>query len=186
MLIGITGTDGAGKGAVVKYLVDKKGFVHYSSRALITEKILEQNIPVTRENMRLRANELRKEFGNDVIVQLSLKKAQAENASSVIIESIRASAEVAALKAAGGILLAVDANQNVRFRRITGRKSASDNVTFEEFIAHEKLEMNDPDPNGMQKARVIQLADYTIMNDDSLTDLGLAIEQFLAANTTRT
>ena len=178
MLIGITGTDGAGKGAVVKYLVEKKGFTHYSSRALITEKIIKRRKPVNRESMRLVANELRKEHGNDVIVQLSLQKARAENTPNFIIESIRAFAEVQALHQAGGMLLAVDANQNARFRRITGRKSESDNVTFAEFIAHEKLEMNDPDPNGMQKAQVMEAADYTIMNDGSLKELGEQLEIF--------
>jgi dephospho-CoA kinase len=181
MIFGITGTDGAGKGAAVKYLVEKKGFTHYSSRALITEKILEKGYTVNRENMRLVANELRKEHGNDVIVQLSLQKARADNVSNFIIESIRVSAEVQALHQAGGLLLAIDANQNARFRRITGRKSESDNVTFAEFIAHEKLEMNDPDPNGMQKAQVMEAADYTIMNDGSLKELGEKIEEFYTA-----
>jgi dephospho-CoA kinase len=179
MIIGITGTDGAGKGAVVKYLVEKKGFTHYSARELITEKIIEKKLPINRENMRLVANELRKEYGHDAIVQLSLQKARAEKASHFIIESIRAIAEVPALHQAGGILLAIDANQNARFRRISGRKSESDNVTFAEFIAQEKLEMNDPDPNGMQKARVIATADYTIMNDGTLKELGEKIAEFL-------
>lgn len=181
MIIGITGTDGAGKGAAVKYLVEKKGFTHYSSRALITEKIIEKGGTVNRENMRLVANELRKEHGNDVIVLLALKKARAQQVSNFIIESIRAAAEVHTLHRAGGQLLAIDANQNARFRRIIGRKSESDDVTFAEFIAHEKLEMNDPDPNGMQKAQVMESADHTIMNDGSLNDLGEQLEIFLHA-----
>ena len=180
MLIGITGTDGAGKGAAVKYLVDKKGFTHYSSRAIITEEIIKKNRPVSRENMRLTANELRKEFGNDVLVQLSLKKAQEDGVSNVVIESIRTVAEMDSLHKNNGSLLAIDANQNARFRRISGRKSESDNVTFAEFIAQEKLEMDDPDPNGMQKAKVIQMADYIIMNDGSLAQLADEIEKFLA------
>jgi dephospho-CoA kinase len=183
MIIGITGTDGAGKGAVVKYLVEKKGFTHYSSREIITEKIVERKRSVSRANMRLTANELRKEFGNDVIVQLGLQKAQEEGETDVVIESIRATAEVDTLKVGGGVLLAIDANQNARYRRISGRKSESDNVTFEEFIAHEKLEMNDPDPNGMQKAKVMEMADCTIMNEGSLSQLGEKIESFLAQYT---
>lgn len=179
MILGITGTDGAGKGAVVKYLVEKKGFTHYSSRELITEKINEKGIAINRENMRLVANELRREHGNDVLVQLALQKARTEHATHFIIESIRAFAEVQTLHEAGGILLAVDANQNARFRRITGRKSESDNVTFAEFIAHEKLEMNDPDPNGMQKAKVMEAADYTIINDTSLRELNKQLDVFL-------
>ena len=39
MIIGITGTDGAGKGSVVDYLVKEKGFVHYSGRGVIVEAI---------------------------------------------------------------------------------------------------------------------------------------------------
>ena len=35
--IGITGTLGAGKGTIVDYLIEKRGFVHYSVRAFITE-----------------------------------------------------------------------------------------------------------------------------------------------------
>lgn len=179
MLIGITGTDGAGKGAAVKYLVDKKGFTHYSSRAIITEKIVEKNLPVNRENMRLVGNQLRKELGNDAMVKLSLKKAQEQGVTLIAIESIRTLAEVAALHAQGGKLLAVDANQNVRYRRISGRKSASDDVTFAQFVQHEKLEMNDPDPNGMQKAQVIKSADQIIINDGSLSALGEQMESFL-------
>ena len=180
MIIGITGTDGAGKGAAVKYLVEKKGFTHYSSREIITEKILEKNRPVNRENMRITANELRKDFGNDVLVQLSLQKAATDGATDIIIESIRTTAEAQSLHEKGGQLLAVDANQNARYRRISGRKSESDNVTFAEFIAQEKLEMNDPDPNGMQKAKVMEMADHTIMNDGTLAQLGEAIEKFLS------
>lgn len=179
MIIGITGTDGAGKGAAVTYLMKKHGFTHYSSRALISEKIAEQNLPATRENMRLVANQMRKEHGNDMVVQLSLEKAREAGQTNVIVESIRALAEVETLHQAGGVLLAIDADQHIRYQRITGRQSSSDKVTLAEFVAHEELEMNDPDPNGMQKAKVIQQADFTIMNNESLADLGRQLEEFL-------
>jgi len=179
MILGITGTDGAGKGAVVKYLVEKKGFTHYSSRALLSEIITQKGGVVTRENLRLMGNKLRKENGNNVLVLLALRKARTEQPANFIIESIRALAEADTLRQAGGILLAVDANQNARYRRISGRKSESDNVTFAEFMAQEKLELDDPDPNGMQKAKVIESAEHTIMNEGSLKDLGEQIETFL-------
>ena len=53
MIIGITGTDGAGKGAVVGYLVKEKGFVHYSGRAWFLEIMEEKGVDPTRENMRM-------------------------------------------------------------------------------------------------------------------------------------
>ena len=42
MIIGITGTDGSGKGTVVDYLVEQKGFKHYSARAIFEEEIARQ------------------------------------------------------------------------------------------------------------------------------------------------
>ena len=40
LIIGITGTLGAGKGTVVEYLVEKKGFDHYSVRAFLLKEII--------------------------------------------------------------------------------------------------------------------------------------------------
>lgn len=178
MLIGITGTDGAGKGTVVDYLVKAKGFVHYSSRAWFLEIIVEKGMDPTRANMRLVANELRKQRGNDCVVQEYLKRAKDAGYENFIIESIRATAEADSIKANGGILLAVDADQHIRYDRIMSRASVSDQVSFEEFIEHEELEKNDPDPNGMQKAKVMEMADYTINNDGTLEELNIEIEKF--------
>ena len=179
MLIGITGTDGAGKGTVVNYLVNQKGFVHYSGRVWFLEVIKEQGIEPTRENMRLVANELRKTFGNDCVVREYVKRAKRAGNTNYIIESIRATAEVKAIKENGGILLAIDAPPELRYERITARGSSSDHISFAEFIKHEELEMQDPDPHGMQKAKVMAMADYTISNAHDLDSLHQEIETFL-------
>tara|TARA_B100001989_G_scaffold229921_1_gene187631 strand:- start:1541 stop:2098 length:558 start_codon:yes stop_codon:yes gene_type:complete len=179
MLIGITGTDGAGKGAVVEYLVGEKNFTHFSARAIWEDEFVKRGIESNRENMRLVANEMRSVHGKDFLVTYYLNKMEEEEAGDVIIESIRTTAEADTLKAEGGILLAVDADTKLRYDRITGRKSSSDQVTYEEFVAHEELEMNDPDPNGMQKAKVIAAADFTIMNNGSLEELAVSIDEFL-------
>ena len=39
IVIGITGTIGAGKGTIVEYLVEKKGFLHFSVREFLLKKI---------------------------------------------------------------------------------------------------------------------------------------------------
>lgn len=179
MLIGITGTDGAGKGSVVQYLVDKKSFTHYSSRAIIMEHI-PAGVEATRNQTRLTANALRAEFGNDVIVKKSLEKMSADGVENAVIESIRALAEAETLKLAGGILLAVDANPELRYERVQGRRSETDKVSYEQFLAHEELEKNDPDPNGMQKAKVMEMADHTITNNGSFSELQRQVETWLA------
>jgi dephospho-CoA kinase len=180
MLLGITGTDGGGKGTVVDYLVQQKGFVHYSARDIWVEEITRQGLENNRANMRLMANKLRAMHGYDYLITYYLEKMKRENPEHVIIDSLRATAEADALKANGGTLLAVDADPKIRYERIQARQSSSDHITFEEFVAHEALEMDDPDPAGMQKAKVIQMADYVITNNGTLAELHVQIEQILA------
>lgn len=179
MTIGITGTDGAGKGAIVEYLVSKHGFTHYSARALILEHIRAEGLPETRSQMRLTGNMLRKQQGQGFLVERALEKAAHEGQTRIVVESIRAAAEALCLKKNGGTLLAVDADQKLRYRRVQARRSESDRVSFEEFIAHEALERNDPDPHGMQKAVVIEMADYTLINNGTLEELHAQIETAL-------
>ena len=179
MIIGITGTDGAGKGAVVDYLVEHKGFVHYSARAIWEEEIARQGLENNRANMRKVANELRAKHGYDYSVMYYLDKVTKEQPANAVIESQRAIAEVETLKANGGVLFAVDADPQIRYERITARGSATDHVSFERFQELEAIEMDDPDPAGMQKAAVIKMADHTILNEGTLEELHKQIDQIL-------
>ncbi len=176
MLIGITGTDGSGKGTVVDYLISEKGFAHYSARAIYLEEIDRRGIEQSRANMRLIANEMREKHGDDFLITYYLKKIKEEGTENAIIESIRAFSEAVTLKSNGGILIAVDADQKLRYERVQERRSESDRVSFEEFVAHEAVELNDPDPHGMQKQKVIDMADYTILNNGTFEEFHAQIE----------
>lgn len=180
MIIGITGTDGAGKGTVVEYLVNEKGYAHYHARTLLLEEIERQGLEPTRANMRIVANQLRAEHGNDYIVQFFLARARERGDEHVVIDSLRTIAEAATLQAAGGILLAVDADQALRYERVQARRSSSDQVDFDTFKEQEEVEMNDPDPHGMQKQQVIAMADHVIENNSTIDELHEQVDQFLA------
>ena len=179
MIIGITGTDGSGKGTIVDYLVTKLGFTHYSSRDLIMQEVTKRGLEPDRVNARVIGNVLRAEFGADVIVRKALEKVAENKIENAVIESIRAVKEAETLKQAGGVLLAVDAAPELRYERIVGRGSGTDKVSFADFQKHEALEMNDPDPNGMQKAKVMEMADHTIFNDCTIPELHLVVDEFL-------
>lgn len=179
MIIGITGTDGGGKGTVAEYLVEKKGFISCSARALFIDEIKKRGLEVSRANTRIVANSLRAEHGNDYLIEEYKRRTSFDPSKNYIIESIRALAEVDALKKYGGVLWAVDADTQVRYARIQSRASETDKVAFEEFSKQEALEMNDPDPNGMQKAKVMQRADVTLMNNGTQEELFAQIEAAL-------
>lgn len=179
MIIGVTGTDGAGKGAAVDFLVRKRSCTHYSSRSVIEAEVTARDLEPTREQLRLVANDLRAQHGNDVLVARALERIAHDGVQCAVIESIRTLAEAETLRAAGGILLAIDADPKERYRRISGRKSATDNISYEDFLAQEKIEMNDTDPHGMQKAAVMASADHTIMNNGSLRALWQKMNAFM-------
>src|SRR6185503_9278842 len=139
MIIGITGTLGAGKGTVVEYLKNK-GFRHFSARSFFVEEFNKRGLPVSRDTMVEVANDLRAKNGPGYFTQEAMKRAGAEG-GDVVIESIRSIGEAEYLKAHGAALWAVDADIQKRYERIALRASETDKISFEKFKADEEKEM---------------------------------------------
>jgi dephospho-CoA kinase len=177
--IGITGTLGAGKGTVVDYLVNQKGFRHFSVRAFLLEKIRELGMPENRDSMFELGNRLRAEHGASYAVDQLYLRAQASG-SNAVIESIRTTGEVASLRRKGGFtLLAVDADPRVRYERIVLRGSETDHVSFETFISNEERESVSDDPAIPNLKACIQMADYVVMNNGTIVELQKQIAEIL-------
>ena len=137
MIIGITGTLGAGKTTIVEFL-KKEGFKHHSVRDFIVEEIKRRGMPVDRDSMVVVANDLRK-GSPSAIVDAIYDKAKDEGGDS-IIESIRATGEADSLKEKDEFyLFSVDADRKIRYERITGRKSVTDHISFDEFVENEEI-----------------------------------------------
>ncbi|MFW5746550.1 MAG: AAA family ATPase [Nanoarchaeota archaeon] len=179
MIIGITGTLGAGKGTVVEYLVEKKGFAHFSVRQYLTGIIKRRDLPLNRDSMVAVANELRAAHSPSHIVQQLYEQA-ARRGGNVIIESIRTPGEVDALKMKKEfLLLAVDAEVHTRYERVCQRASETDNIDFETFVANEQREMHNEDPAKQNIAACMEMADIRLSNDDTKEQLYARIEDVL-------
>lgn len=175
MIIGITGTNGAGKGTVVDML-KKKGFIHFSASEFITKEIIKRGLPVNRDSMIVVANDLRARFGPGYIIATLLYEA-AQQEKDAIVESIRTTGEIQKLRDARGILIGVDADQKTRYTRIQARKSEKDNVSYEEFVSQEEKEMSSDDPNKHNLRACITAADFIILNNGSKKDLKEKVER---------
>jgi dephospho-CoA kinase len=179
-IIGITGTLGAGKGTVVEYLVHEKGFSHYSVREYLAREIIKRGLPVNRDTLTSVANDLRRQYGPSFVTDQLYAKAM-QQGHDCVIESIRTPGEIASLREKGDfMLLAVDAEPTLRFQRITGRKSETDNISFDTFLANEAREMTTEDSTKQNLRACIEQADYRLRNDGSTEDLFRQVEKILS------
>lgn len=179
MIIGITGTIGAGKGTIVDYLVEKFSFHHYSVRQFLIEEAQKRGMPLNRDVYVAIANELREQNSPSYITD-QLHTIAIENGGNAVIESIRTSGEIASLKEKGNFyLLAVDAEPHLRYDRIVVRNSETDKITFETFIENEKREMTATDPNKQNLSACIQQADFVLRNDLDIPHLHEQLDQIV-------
>ena len=178
--IGITGTLGAGKGTIVDYLVQNRGFVHFSVRAFLIEEIKRRGMEVNRDSMTLVGNDLRAQHTPSWIVEQLYEQAQASGCNC-IIESVRTTGEVDALRGKPNFyLFAVDADPKVRYERAVLRGSETDHVSYETFLANEQREMDNPDPNKQNLRGCIERADFRFDNNGSIELLHQQVEQVLS------
>ena len=179
MIIGIAGTIGAGKGTVVDYLVEKKRFAHYSSSGLLISILEERGEAVDRDGMARTAREIRAKEPNGV-PELTYKKLQIDNPENAIMEALHTVGEAEFVKSVGGIILGVDADVDIRYKRISTRGSSKDNVSYEKFVSQAKREDDGgTDASGHNIRGAIDVADYTLMNNGSLEELHTQIDTVL-------
>jgi len=179
MVIGITGTLGAGKGTIVDYLVNKKGFAHFSVRKFLLKEIEKRELPEDRDSMVIVANDLRAKHSPSYITDKLYEQA-VETGRNTVIESIRTPGEVDSLRRKSNFyLFAVDADPKTRFERIKKRKSETDNIDYETFIEDENREMTSDDPNKQNLKKCIKMADFVINNSGTIEELNEQVEKIL-------
>ncbi len=179
MIIGLTGSFGAGKGWVADYLVTAKGFSHFSARTFIIAEITKRQLPINRDSMIEVANDLRKQHGSTYIFEQLVGMAKAHGGDCVV-ESIRAVAEARYLKMEGGIVLGIDAAPELRYERIKKRGNETDDVTYEEWHQQELRESNPDDPTKQDIFGALRESDHIITNDGDEAALRQKIDDFLA------
>ncbi len=178
IIIGLTGENCAGKGTVADYLA-KKGFYYYSLSDIIREELANDGKEITREALIAKGNELRRNFGADVLAKRTIGKLQ--NDRNYVVDSIRNPAEAKALLATGKMtLIYVTAPPERRFERMKQRKREGDPRSFEAFQLIDRREIQGKDEFGQQLAEVFALATKKLVNDTDFKELYADVDGMLS------
>jgi len=173
-IIGLTGTNGSGKGVAAEFFMSH-GYAYLSLSDLIREELRKQNLEISRNNLIRMGNHLRKKYGADILARRTMKHVRGKT----IIDSIRNPQEVEYLQNQENfILLAIDAPPEVRYERVLTRGRDESAQTLEAFIAKEKEEMTDQE-KGQQLQRCMRMANHLILNEGTLEEFHRKLEAYL-------
>ncbi len=175
-LIGLSGTNGAGKDTVGELLASEHNFLFISMTDMLREEALNRNLDTSREVLRTISAEWRRESGLGVLVDKSVEHYEKLGGDSkyagLVVASLRNPGENDRVHQLGGEVIWVDADPHVRFGRLKGRMRADDPASFEEFVASEQAEMQRTgDEATLSMAEVKDKADRIFMNDGDDTEL---------------
>lgn len=173
-LIGLTGTNGSGKGEAAAFF-QKKGYAYSSLSDLIRMELKKEGLTPTRDNLIKKGNALRAEGGAGILAKMVLDKVKGKT----VIDSIRNPEEIRYLKRKKDFfLLAIDAPAAIRFERVRKRGRDESAASLQEFIEKEAEEKT-KNEKAQQLQACMEMADFTVINDGSLEDFYKKLEKFL-------
>ena len=182
MIIGITGTNAAGKGEAAKYLIEHHEFQSYSLSDVLREELATVGAEASRENLIEKGNRLREDEGPGVLARRIVDRIQRIPnyvTANIVIDSIRNPSEVEELrKLPGFYLVVIDAPVEVRFERERARGRVGAAASLEQFIELENLERS-TDPHKQQLDTVMKMADRQISNHWILPALHREVERIV-------
>jgi dephospho-CoA kinase len=173
-LIGLTGTNGAGKGEAAAYF-KTKGYVYFSLSDVIREELRARGQAESRDNLIRTGNELRARFGPDVLARRTMAKIG--SVERAVIDSVRNLAEIAFLRRDEDfVLLAIAAPLETRFARV-GQRGRDESARDLESFRRKEEEERTGGPKEQQLEACLAAADRIIVNDGTLPEFYRKLEE---------
>jgi dephospho-CoA kinase len=173
-LIGLTGTNGAGKGEAAAFF-KTRGYAYASLSDILREELRARDLEATRDNLIRIGNELRAALGPDILARRTMDRVT----GPTVNDSIRNTREVAYFRAREGfVLLAFDAPIELRFGRVAARGRDESAATLEEFRKKEDEERAGG-AAAQQLEACMAAADHLVWNDGTIEDLHRKLETLL-------
>jgi dephospho-CoA kinase len=174
-VVSIVGMAGSGKSEVARLFRDR-GFAMVRFGDITDEAVKRLGLPLTEENERPVRERLRREHGMSAYAKLSVPRIDAAlKNSNVVVDGLYSWEEYTYLKdyyQDDFIVVAVWSSPKTRYHRLGKRKVRP--LTLEEAAGRDYAEIEN-----LNKGGPICLADFTILNDDSLPQLKERVERII-------
>jgi dephospho-CoA kinase len=175
-VVSIVGMAGSGKSEVARLFRDR-GFAMVRFGDITDEAVKGLGLPLTEDNERPVRERLRREHGMAAYASLSVPRIDAAlKNSNVVVDGLYSWEEYTYLKGYyqnDFIVVAVWSSPETRYRRLGRRKVRP--LTPEEAEGRDYAEIEN-----LNKSGPISMADFTILNDDSLAQLREQAERIIA------
>ena len=175
-VVSIVGMAGSGKSEVARAF-EKNGFIRVRFGDVTDAEVKKRGLELNEKNERHVRELLREEHGMAAYARLNLPRIDSTlKRSNVAIDGLYSWEEYTFLKNHYGedfFVVAVGASPTTRYARLAGR--ASRRLTLEEASSRDRAEIE-----GLNKGGPIAMADFTIINESSLTDLRKEIRRIIA------
>lgn len=176
IIIGLVGEIAAGKDTVADYLAK-----HYNAKTISFSQPLRDildrlYLPQTRENMANCGIALLGAFGQDLLSKTIAEEVRHSKAEIVVLPNVRLESDLICLtEEPGFVLVAVSADQKIRFDRLHNRRQNADDAdkTWEQFLQDSQLSTE------IHIRELAGQAEHQIDNNGSQAELFRQTEQLI-------
>lgn len=182
LTLGVVGQIASGKGVLVNWLTGHLGFVSFSLSSIVHAELEKKGkAKFTRQTLQDVGDELRREYGDDVLAQRIIKAINEQKKDRIVIEGIRNPGEIEFLKKNSNfILIGVKANRELRFKRVLSRGKKWDPKNYEEFLKVDRRDLGvGQKKSGQQVGKCLAYCDYVLTNNKDVGDYEKKIKKII-------
>jgi dephospho-CoA kinase len=175
-VVSVVGMTGSGKSEVARFF-SERGFTTVRFGDITDEAVKKLGLPLTEENERPVRERLRKEHGMAAYAKLSVPRIDAAlKTANVVVDGLYSWEEYTYLKEHYGdnfFVVAVWSSPQDRYKRLGSRKIRP--LTPQEAASRDHAEIEN-----LNKGGPIAMADFTVLNDASMSTLKKQVERIVA------